>query len=99
MFAKREMFNMRAIVQFFVNIWNAQRNAEALFDAGIDSEALGIIREVLTANDVPVAAFIDDHVKNAIWQRNEARKELAALKAQIPTRGEDGKFAPKTSGK
>jgi hypothetical protein len=87
---------MKQVMQFFVNIWNAQRNAEALFDAGINSEVVGVIREILTVNGVPVAAFIDDHVKNAIWQRNEARKEADALRQQISKRGAGGRFVPKS---
>lgn len=89
----------KAIVQFFVNIWNAQRNADALFDAGMDAAAISSIRELLQFHDVPAAAFVDDHVANAIIQRDQARAENAALRAQIPVRGEGGKFSKKTSQK
>ncbi|MBP6228493.1 MAG: hypothetical protein KA472_11225 [Pseudomonadales bacterium] len=47
----------------------------------IDQDACGAIREILTVNKVPVAAFIDDHVGNAIWQRNVLADCLRALRA------------------
>lgn len=54
----------------------AARNGESL-----SSDAIHAIRELLKANDVPTAAFIDDHVGNAIVQRNQAvaRAEAAEL--------------------
>jgi len=39
----------------------------------LSEDAIHAIRELLKAHDVPVAAFIDDHVGNAIAQRDEAR--------------------------
>jgi glutaredoxin len=41
------------------------------------------VREILTKNDVPVAAFIDDHLKNALIQRNEARARVKELEAML----------------
>jgi hypothetical protein len=90
-------------MQFLVNIWNAQRNAKALFDAGMDSEAIHNIRQLLKANNVPAAAFVDDHVANAVVQRDQAKAEVmrltvenAALRSQINQRGAGGKFTKKS---
>lgn len=46
---------------------------------GMDGAVVDAIRQVLNVNKVPGAAFIDDHVGNAIVQRNqcEARAETA----------------------
>lgn len=52
---------------------------EYKFDCAMNAEAIGIIRNILEKADVPVAAFVEDHVCNAIIQRNEARNELARL--------------------
>ena len=43
---------------------------------GIDGWGAAV-RNVLETCDVPAAAFIDDHVANAIVQRDQARAELA----------------------
>ena len=55
----------------------AERNGKSLAEDGIHA-----IRELLKVHDVPVAAFIDDHVGNAIAQRDEARAELTASRAE-----------------
>jgi hypothetical protein len=49
----------------------------------LSDDAVVAIRELLAAHDVPLAAFIDDHVGNAIVQRNEARQERDALTSQV----------------
>jgi hypothetical protein len=49
-----------------------ERLQKACNDDGLSSAAIAVIRELLTINNVPVAAFIDDHVGNAIVQRNQA---------------------------
>jgi len=49
----------------------------------VSSGAVGIIRQLLTSNDVPVAAFIDDHVENAIAQRNILADALRNIRNQI----------------
>ena len=48
-------------------------------DEYLSTEVVGIVRQILMENNVPTAAFIDDHVKNAIVQRNR----LAGLIVQI----------------
>ena len=58
-----------AAAQMLRGLFVAKENAE-IADGAIDA-----IRRMLVANDVPGAAFIDDHVGNAIVQRNEARAE------------------------
>lgn len=45
----------------------------------LSAAAIHAIRELLYAQGVPVAAFIDDHVGNAIAQRNMARMEIDNL--------------------
>jgi len=67
-----------------IAILTAERDA-ALKDAReqkgwreLSDDAHNAIRILLEENGVPVAAFIDDHVGNAIWQRNMARKWAAA---------------------
>lgn len=56
----------------------AARHGESL-----SSDAIHEIRELLKAHDVPLAPFIDDHVRNAIVQRNQERDraEAAELRA------------------
>ncbi|CCB64422.1 hypothetical protein [Hyphomicrobium sp. MC1] len=49
----------------------------------ISSDAIGLIRDLLTRNGVPVAAFIDDHVSNAIAQRNIIAEALRNIRNQI----------------
>ena len=49
---------------------------------GMDGAVVSAIRDLLNHHNVPKAAFIDDHVGNAIWQRNVAKAKLAkAVKA------------------
>lgn len=95
---------MKSVIRFLKNVWNAQRNAEVLFDAGMDSEAITRIRSMLKFHDVPTAAFVDDHVANAIIQRDQARAEVtalsaenAALRSQISQRDASGKFTKKNA--
>lgn len=47
--------------------------------ADLSDNAHEAVRILLMAHDVPMAAFIDDHVGNAIAQRNEAREVATAL--------------------
>ena len=51
-------------------------------DGDMRGAALHAVRETLYAGEVPLAAFIDDHVANAIVQRNQerARAETAELR-------------------
>src|SRR5690606_40679524 len=56
----------------------AARNGESLA-----SDAIHEIRELLKAHDVPVATFIDDHVRNAIVQRNQERDRAEDLTRQL----------------
>lgn len=72
--------------------WGPVADAEAERDAavakfeandGIHGAACAMIRDLLNMSDVPKAAFIDDHVANAIVERNIARDELAAAKERI----------------
>lgn len=46
----------------------------------IDQAACAEIRKILTFHEVPVAAFIDDHVLNAIRQRDQAQKALLDMR-------------------
>lgn len=48
----------------------------------LSEDSIAAIRELLAHHGVPTAAFIDDHVGNAIAQRDEARSELSALKEE-----------------
>jgi hypothetical protein len=41
----------------------------------MSSDAIHAVRELLDAHNVPAAAFIDDHVGNAIRQRDAATEE------------------------
>ena len=52
-------------------------------DNFMSAAAISAIRELLVAQDVPLAAFIDDHVRNAIVERNLARDEVEKLEAEI----------------
>lgn len=56
----------------------AVRNGESLA-----SDAIHEIRELLKAHDVPIATFIDDHVRNAIVQRNQERDRAEDLTRQL----------------
>lgn len=51
--------------------------------ADLSADAHAAVRRLLEAHDVPSAPFIDDHVGNAIWQRNEARKQAEAATARV----------------
>ncbi len=59
-----------------------------LGDQMLYGAAVQEIRKLLYAHDVPTAAFIDDHVANAIVQRNRLLKALTliALKELKPGR-------------
>jgi hypothetical protein len=52
-------------------------------DRDLADAAAGAIREVLEANGVPVAAFIEDHVRNLVVQRNEAMKALSEIATRV----------------
>src|SRR5690606_8433997 len=52
----------------------------------LSEDAIAAIRELLTAHDVPVAAFIDDHVGNAIAQRDEAPAGISRLTRAVEER-------------
>ena len=49
----------------------------------IDQDACAEIRKILPTNNVPVATFIDDHVKNAIAQRNILAECLRSLRPRL----------------
>lgn len=49
----------------------------------LNGMAISAVRDLLNANDVPQAGFIDDHVGNAIVQRNEARDRNRALEEAL----------------
>ncbi len=49
----------------------------------MDQSACAEIRDILNYHGVPEAPFIDDHVKNAIRQRNKARELLRRIDAVI----------------
>ena len=51
--------------------------------AALSDSAIAAIRELLKHHNVPTAAFIDDHVGNAIAQRDEANTTVAHLQAQL----------------
>lgn len=55
----------------------------------MDQAACAAIRELLVAHGVPVAAFIDDHVANAIRQRDEARARISDLENMLRKAGYD----------
>ncbi|MCO5157522.1 MAG: hypothetical protein M9945_12380 [Aquamicrobium sp.] len=52
-------------------------------DGDMAGAALHAIRETLYAGEVPLAAFIDDHVANAIVQRNQERERAEYAEAQL----------------
>lgn len=56
----------------------AARNGRSLAEDSIHA-----IRELLNAHNVPLSAFIDDHVGNAIVQRNAADARLEEAKAAL----------------
>lgn len=49
---------------------------------GMDGAVCDAIRRMLNDQTVTKAAFIDDHVCNAIAERNQAREEVASLRAE-----------------
>lgn len=51
-------------------------------DLQMDGDAIIAIRQVLEAGNVPVAAFVDDHVRNAIIQRDQERARVAELERE-----------------
>lgn len=57
----------------------ALRNGKSLAEDSIHA-----IREMLNAYNVPKAAFIDDHVGNAIAQRDELRAQIDAMGRRKP---------------
>ena len=54
------------------------RNGQSLSE-----DAIHAIRDLLNEAGVPLAAFIDDHVGNAIAQRNQERARVSALSAEV----------------
>lgn len=56
----------------------ALRNGKSLAE-----NSIGTIRDVLTVADVPAAAFIDDHVSNAVIQRDQERARAEAAEATV----------------
>lgn len=46
---------------------------------GMGGAVVDMIRKILNTHNVPKAAFIDDHVMNAIIERNQARDDLAKM--------------------
>lgn len=46
---------------------------------GMDGAVVDAIRQLLHAQNVPLSAFIDDHVANAIRQRNDAQAQVLRL--------------------
>jgi hypothetical protein len=50
---------------------------------GMDGAVVYAIRRLLNEANVPLAAFIDDHVRNAIIQRNVAEADSARLREAI----------------
>jgi hypothetical protein len=54
------------------------------FDDAMTLEAISVIRTLLRASEVPTAAFVDDHVANAIVQRNKLRNGLLMIAHKFP---------------
>lgn len=50
----------------------------------ITMDAIHAVRVLLKTNDVPGAAFIDDHVGHAIAQRNKLRDALIMIAHKFP---------------
>lgn len=48
----------------------------------LDKDSAYVIRELLNRHNVPAAAFVDDHVANAIAQRDAAEAALSAANAR-----------------
>lgn len=66
----------------------AQRDAAefgARHGETIAQDAMHAVRELLKEAEVPLAAFIDDHVGNAIVQRNQERARATAAEARADT--------------
>jgi hypothetical protein len=68
----------------------AARNGRSLAE-----DSIYAIRELLNAHNVPLSAFIDDHVGNVIVQRNSALARLEEAKAVLAEVSETGRI---TSG-
>lgn len=49
----------------------------------LDKDSAYVIRELLDRHNVPAAAFIDDHVANAIAQRDAAEAALSAEREEV----------------
>ena len=49
----------------------------------LSDSAVSIIRQMLRVSGVPMAAFVDDHVHNAIIQRNISLKDTKELKSIV----------------
>jgi len=72
---------IRAAPRLLADIQQLRRERdEARGLLALSEDAHGAVRRLLDTHGVPSAAFIDDHVGNAIWQRDQARKWSAAWK-------------------
>jgi hypothetical protein len=60
-----------------------KRAREAEFYRNLSDDAHGAVRRLLEEHDVPMAAFIDDHVGNALIQRDHARLQVEKLRALL----------------
>lgn len=49
----------------------------------LDKDSAYVIRELLNRHNVPAAAFVDDHVANAIAQRDAAEAALSAAREEV----------------
>lgn len=49
----------------------------------LDKDSAYVIRELLNRHNVPAAAFVDDHVANAIAQRDAAEAALSAAQEEV----------------
>lgn len=49
----------------------------------LDKDSAYVIRELLNRHNVPPAAFIDDHVGNAVAQRDAAEAALSAAREEV----------------
>jgi len=74
---ERRCFTLRETAEIVRRI-KAQAADEATAETQICVDAVNLIRDRLIAADVPMAAFIDDHVGNAIAQRDEAKADAIA---------------------
>lgn len=55
---------------------------------GMEGAVSHAIRELMNHHNVPLSAFIDDHVANAIRQRNDAEASLAAAREALTPSGD-----------